>query len=70
MIIKNMTIEGIELTEVHIGDPVTYIPRHANGNASHKNCERGTIKRWNDTFVFVQYVGNVKATPPELLVFG
>jgi hypothetical protein len=41
-----------------------------NRDASHKDAERGTIKSWNDTFIFVNYMTSVKATPPELLVWG
>ncbi len=63
-------IEGVELTEEHIGSKVTYVPRHANGDASHKDCEGGTIKRWNDGGVFVDYVRNVCRTDFADLVWG
>ena len=66
-----MKIEGIELTQEHKDSKVTYVPRHANGNASHPAAEGGTISSWNDTYVFVNYgTGTNKATPPELLVWG
>jgi hypothetical protein len=65
-----MRIENTELTDINVGDPVTYIPPHANGDASHPDSERGHIKSWNDTYVFVQYLGNTKATRPEDLIFG
>jgi hypothetical protein len=32
-------IEGIQVTEEHIGDPVTYIP-HANGDVNHPDVEK------------------------------
>lgn len=63
-------IEGTKLTEEHIGSKVTYIPRHANGDASHKDAEGGTIKRWNEYGVFVNYISNTKLTPYECLVWG
>lgn len=66
-----MKIENIELTEDFVGSKVTYIPRHANGDASHADSEGGTVSSWNDTYVFVNYgTGTNKATPPELLVWG
>jgi hypothetical protein len=63
-------IEGKELTEGNIGDKVTYIPRHANGDASHKDAEGGRIKRWNDGGVFVDYTRNVCRTDFNDLVWG
>ena len=63
-------IEGREIKESDIGSKVTYIPRHANGDASHKDCEAGTIKRWNDGGVFVDYVRNVCRTDFSDLVWG
>ena len=35
-------IEGIEVTEEHIGSPVTYIPPHAIGDANHLDSQRVT----------------------------
>lgn len=63
-------IQGVELTEEHVGCKVTYVPRHANGNASHPDSEGGHIKRWNDRFCFVTYTTGTKATNFEDLVFG
>jgi len=48
-----MKIEKIELIEEYKGSKVTYIPNHAKGNASHPDCEGGTISSWNDHFVFL-----------------
>lgn len=48
-------IEGVEVTEEHIGVLVTYIPPHADGNASHKDAERGYISSFNDYTVFVRF---------------
>jgi len=67
---KGFYIEGIELTEEHIGSKVTYIPRNANGNISHKDCEQGRIKRWNDGGVFVDYTKNICRTNFKDLVWG
>jgi hypothetical protein len=63
-------IEGIELTEEHINSVVTYVPRHANGNASHKDAEHGTIMHWNEYGVMINYVYNKCRTPFELLRWG
>jgi len=65
-----MKIENVVLEEDHIGSKVTYIPPHANGNASHKDSEGGRIKRWNDKFVFVDFTRNTCACRPEDLVWG
>ncbi len=67
---KGKYIQGVELTESNIGDKVTYIPRHAEGNASHPDCEEGRIKSWNDGGVFVDYVRNIAKTNFDDLVFG
>ena len=34
-----MNIEGIKLREDYIDAKVTYVPNHAEGNASHPDCE-------------------------------
>jgi hypothetical protein len=36
-------IEGIQVTEDHIGDPVTYIPNRKKGDVNHSDVEHGTI---------------------------
>jgi len=63
-------IEGRLITEEDINSPVTYIPSHARGDASHKDAERGTIKRVNKHGVFVDYIRNVCLTRADLLVWG
>ena len=66
-----MNITGVELTEEHIGSKVTYIPPHANGDASHADAEGGTILRWNDRFVFVDFgKGTPASVASSLLVWG
>jgi len=68
---ERMNIEGVILTEGAIGSKVTYIPNHAKGNASHPDCEGGTISSWNHYFVFVNYgKGTNAATRPQDLVWG
>ncbi len=37
------------------GDHVLYIPSHANGDAKHKDCQRGVVSSINNSFVFVKY---------------
>lgn len=58
-----MEIQGKELNmEADFLGPVTYIPSHANGNASHPDCEQGVI---------VYCKGRtVQATNPSDLVWG
>lgn len=63
-------IEKIELTEEKVGNIVTYVPSHAKGDRSHKDCERGKIKSWNDGGVFVDYIKNVCRTSFSDLVWG
>lgn len=64
-------IEGIKVTEEHIGSPVTYVPRHAKGDASHPDSERGHISSFSDTHLFVRYKAQTGAsTRPEDLVWG
>ena len=67
---NNKFIEGKELIEKNIGDKVTYIPRHANGDASHADAEEGRIKSWNDGGVFVDYIKNICRTDFKDLVWG
>lgn len=41
-----------------VGDPVTYIPNHADGNASHPDCEQGhvsTIKPGIEDRIWVRF---------------
>ena len=37
------------------GMRVRYIPRHANGDRHHKDCQNGVISSKNDEVVFVKY---------------
>lgn len=69
-IVKGKFIEGKELTSDDIGSKVTYIPPHANGNASHPDAEGGTIKRWTEHGVFVDFTRNVCRCNFEHLVWG
>jgi len=68
-----MKIQGHELNlESHYLSPVTYVPRHVDGDASHKDCSRGVIISFNDKVVKVLYCSSrtVQATQPEDLVWG
>ncbi len=53
-------------------DPVTYVPRHADGNASHPDCEQGVIIGVLGFSVQVLYCKSrtVQATRPDDLVWG
>lgn len=37
------------------GDSVRYVPRHANGDLNHKDCQNGVVSSVNDSWVFVKY---------------
>lgn len=52
------------------GMQVVYVPRHANNDANHPDCEVGVVFSVTDRFVFVQYGVNqqYKATLAEDLV--
>jgi len=58
-------------TVLEIGDRVIYMPPHAKKNPTHKDCEYGIIKSWNNMFIFVTYIRNgipqmtAQATRPE-----
>jgi len=66
-----MKIGEIELTEESTGSKVTYVPTHAKNDASHEDCEGGTISSWNGKYVFVNYgKGTNAATRPEDLRWG
>jgi hypothetical protein len=68
---NKLLIEDIEVTDEDIGSPVTYIPPHANGDASHQDSQRGTVSSFNDTYVFVKFHSpNGQACKPEQLVWG
>lgn len=45
------------------GDKVRYIPNHAGGKLSHKDCENGTVTAFNNKFVFVRYGNNSLSLP-------
>ena len=65
-----MKIEGIELKNEHMGKEVTFLPSHAKGNPKHSDAEDGTIVRWNEAYVFVDYgKGTNAATPSRLLIW-
>lgn len=67
---SNKYISGILLTEKHVGERVTYVPKHVNGNVYNIDCEIGIIKSWNEGGVFVDYLRNVARTSFEDLIFG
>ena len=67
---SGFVIDGKELDSNDVGRLVTYIPRHANKDASHPDCETGRILRWNDGGVFVDYIRNICRTSFSDLVWG
>ncbi len=64
-------IEGREVKESDIGSPVTYIPRHAGGNASHPDAEGGFISSFTESSLFVKFTSpNGAKCDPDDLVWG
>ena len=37
------------------GDHVRYVPRHADGDQNHKDCQNGVVSSTNEKWVFVKY---------------
>lgn len=56
-VIPGKFIEGKELTAENVGDKVTYVAPHHNGDAS--KGQGGRIKRWTHNGVFVDFGHNV-----------
>ncbi len=51
-----------------IGDRVKYIPLHAHGDASHKDCETGVVTSVRPGVVFVLFGGcTPQACSPDML---
>lgn len=48
------------------GMQVLYIPRHANGDPRHPDCEHGIVTSVNQTYVFVRYWRMNGSMGPEL----
>lgn len=44
-----------ELEDFKPQQRVIYIPRHANGDRTHKDCERGRVSSVNSHYVFVRF---------------
>jgi len=57
----------------HEGMTVFFMPAHVKGDIDHKDVERGKIKRWDDSWVYVfyplDYTENAIATQPSALKF-
>lgn len=64
-----MQIQGLPLTEDLKGHSVRYIPAYADGDARHKDCLKGTVASWNDTYIFVNYGDgrNIATRPVDLV---
>lgn len=43
----------MKLEHVKVGMHVVYVPKHANGNRQHPDCEYGVVESKNDTHVYV-----------------
>ena len=69
-----MKIQNRELRQKDIMSAVTYVPLHAEGNASHKDCDRGVIITFSESLgtVGVLFCSSrtVQTVEPEYLVWG
>ncbi len=52
---SGVQIEGKKVLIGDIGSPVTYIPPHAHGDASHPDSERGNISSLKDGKIWVRF---------------
>lgn len=55
-----------------VGFAVLYVPYHAHGDTSHKDCELGEVTSRNEQYVFVRFTGDTtpQACKPDQLVFA
>lgn len=70
---QNTKIQGRKVSaEENYLDPVTYVPSHAEGNANHKDCQRGVIISVKPSGIFVLYCSTrvTQLTNPDNLVWG
>jgi len=45
----------MRLDDFEKGMRVIYVPNHADGDANHKDCQKGVVSSKNDAWVFVKY---------------
>lgn len=45
----------MNLTDARPGMRVRYVPGHAHGDITHKDCEDGVVSSVNDRYVFVKF---------------
>ena len=45
----------MKLSDFRKGNRVRYVPNHASGDTTHKDCQDGVVKRVSDQWVFVIY---------------
>lgn len=72
-VLHDMWIEGKKLNiKDHYLNSVTYVPAHAKGNTSHKDCEQGVIVDFSEQSVAVLYTHSrtVQTTNSSDLVWG
>jgi hypothetical protein len=67
--------QDAEASDFRAGDEVRYIPGHAHGDVTHKDCEDGIVSSTNAKNVFVRYYRNgvlqetpQSTTPTDLLI--
>lgn len=53
----------MKASDFAIGQRVLYIPNHANGDATHEDCERGEVVNIGGDTVFVRFEGSMKNWP-------
>lgn len=62
----------MNLEDAKTGQPVLYVPNHAQNDVNHHDCERGIVTSKNDKFIFVDFEGcsYAKACYPRNLIPG
>ena len=48
-------IQGILLKEKHLGEPVLYVPDHANNDDQHSDCEVGFISTVSEYGIWARF---------------
>jgi hypothetical protein len=56
-------MSGSKAEDFHEGETVLYVPRHAQGDITHPDCEHGVVSSQNGESVFVRYYRNGMLQP-------
>lgn len=59
----------MNLDDIKAGDRVVFIPRHAHGDRTHRDCETGTVSSTNRTYAFVRFDPQMPINGPSEACF-